>query len=115
MNRLSTVLLSSAFLAGFTMLPLAAAPTASAATLSIAENDAGAPLTITGAKRAVTRMLEERGANGLSAGRAAFDRDGNVSVEVVNSQGIGVSHVIVDAKTGQVAAARTHAPLTKKG
>jgi hypothetical protein len=96
-------------------MPLAARASTSSATVRIAESDLGAPLTLANAKQAVSRMLADNGQRTLRAGRAEFDRDGNVTVEVVTLQGLAVSHVIVDAKTGLVADARTHAPLQKKG
>jgi hypothetical protein len=80
----------------------------------VAEDGVGAPLTLTGAKQAVTRYLSDSGHRELRAGHAEFNRDGNVAVEIVGIQGIAVGHVLVDGKSGAIANAKTGASLTKK-
>jgi len=86
-----------------------------AAPVIVAEDGPGAPLTLTGAKQAVSRYLDASGQHQLRVGSAAFNRDGNVAVEIVSLQGIAVGHVLVDAKSGAIADAKTGATLTKKG
>lgn len=73
------------------------------------------PLTLTSAKKIVAHRLTEIGQATLRPGRASFENDGNVSVEIVNTQGIAVGHVRVDAKSGQVTNAKTGAPLAMNG
>ena len=105
-----TLTLAGAFL--FTSLGATNTSTA-AETLRIAEGSVGAPLTLTGAKQTVSRLLNESGQIHLRVGRAEFDRDGNVAVEIVSLQGVPMRHVVVDAKSGVVADARTGAPLKR--
>lgn len=80
----------------------------------MAEDGATAPITLAGAKQAVSHYLNDNGQRQLRVGRAEFDRDGNITVEIVSLQGIPVRHVVVDAKSGAIADARTGAALTKK-
>jgi hypothetical protein len=69
--------------------------------------DAGdAQPTLTGAKQAVTRWLADNGERQLRTGRAEFDSDGDIAVEVVTIQGIPVRHVTVDGKTRAIAVAQ---------
>ena len=107
-SKLPSLLLAS-------LLVLSAPLTAYAATavIQIADTDSG-PLTLTGAKRLVSKILVDNGEGQLRPGSAKFDRDGNVAVEVVNSQGITIRHVVVDTKTRGVAYAGTGTPLAKK-
>jgi hypothetical protein len=67
--------------------------------------------TLTSAKQAVTRWLAENGERQLRTGRAEFDGNGNITVEVVNVQGVPVRHFIVNGKTRSVAVAQA----AKKG
>ncbi len=87
---------------------------ASAAPLVMTENGADT-LTLSGAKQIVAHRLTELGKTDWRPGRAEFDRDGNVSVEIVTLQGIAVRHVRVDAKSGMVTDARTGSPLAMAG
>lgn len=104
----------SALVAGLLVLaPGLASHAAASDIVRIADSDP-APLTLTGAKKLVAKILADNGENQLRPGGAKFDRDGNVAVEVVTIQGIAVRHVVVDAKTGGVAYAGTGAPLAKK-
>jgi hypothetical protein len=91
-----------------------AAMAAPAATTVIAA-DAAQPLTLTAAKQIVARRLAETGKSKLRPGRAEFDGDGNVSVEIVNIGGLPISHVLVNAKSGQVTDSRTGTPLSMRG
>ena len=107
--RLLTVTCMSA------LLVATAAGASSFSTGMIVADQGSEPLTLTGAKKIVELRLTEIGKASLRPGRASFDRDGNVSVEVVNNQGIAVGHVRVDAKSGQVTNAKTGAPLAMNG
>src|SRR5581483_11708289 len=60
----------------------------------LAEGGVGAPLTLTGAKQAVSHYLDENGQRQYRVGKAEFNRDGNVNVEIVTTQGIAVGHVL---------------------
>ena len=82
---------------------------ASAAPLVVAADSD--TLTLTGAKKLVANRLSELGKTDLRPGRAEFDGNGNVSVEVVNTQGLTVRHARVDAKSRMVIDARTGTPL----
>ena len=102
MNRLA-----STFLSSFLVLTSAVgAFAASDAPIRIADTDPGQPLTLARARQLVAQRLADNGERQLRVGRVEFDRDGNVAVEVVSIQGIAMRHVVVDAKTGQVAAAQ---------
>ncbi len=68
-------------------------------------NQAG-PLTLTGAKQLVARSLLESGQRMVRVGRAEFDGNGNVVVEVVTIQGVPLRHVLVDGTTRQFAAVK---------
>ena len=97
------------------LVPLSAGVSARAAEpIVVAEDGIGAPLTLTGAKQAVSRYLDDNGQRQYRVGSAEFNRDGNVNVEIVTTQGIAVGHILVDGKSGALANARTGAPLTKK-
>jgi hypothetical protein len=102
MNRLASIVLGSLLV----VTPAAGAFAASADAIRIADADPGQKLTLGSAKQLVAQRLVDNGQRQLRVGRAEFDRDGNVAVEVVSIQGIPVSHVVVDAKTGLVAAAQ---------
>ena len=104
MQRIS---LSSALLAGAFILAASSPFAAADEVIRIGQTELGQPVTLTGAKQLVTRWLDEKGERQLRVGRAEFDRDGNVAIEVVSPQGIAVRHMLVDAKSGQVAVAQT--------
>jgi len=102
--------LSSIVLAGALLLVPTAGALAANAPIRIADAGVQQP-TLTGAKQAVTRWLADNGERQLRAGSAAFDGNGNISVEVVNIQGIAVRHFVVDGRTQAVAVAQ----VAKKG
>ena len=108
MNRLYSLLIANAL----ALSPLVAAYAATSF-VPVADNDSAAPLSLTSAKKIVGKILVDNGERTLHPGAANFDRDGNVDVTVVTTQGIAVRHVIVNAKTGGVAYAGTHIPLAK--
>jgi hypothetical protein len=63
----------------------------------------GQPLTLDSAKQMVAEKLAEAGQRTVRPGRAKFDADGNVVVEVVTLQGeLPVTHMIVHANNGMV-------------
>jgi hypothetical protein len=100
--------IAPALLIGFLLL----APTlATAEPIRIADAGGIQQPTLTSAKQAVTRWLADNGERQLRAGRAEFDGNGNIAVEVVTLQGMPVRHVTVDGKTRAVAVAQ----VTKKG
>ena len=108
MNRLRSLLLANLL----AVSPLLAAYAATDI-IQIADTDSGT-LTLTGAKKLVSKILVDNGEGQLRPGSAKFDRDGNIAVEVVSSQGIVIRHVVVDTKTHGVAYAGNGAPLAKK-
>jgi hypothetical protein len=110
MNRFK--ILTVAFMSAF-LTAVAAQAATSTAVLNAAESTD--PLTLMGAKKIVANRLTELGKTDLRPGRAEFDKDGNVAVEIVNIQGLPVLHVRVDAKSGQVTDARKGTPLAKNG
>jgi len=99
--------IAPALLAGFLLL---APGLAAAEPVRIADAGVQQP-TLSSAKQAVTRWLADNGERQLRAGRAEFDGNGNIAVEVVTLQGIPVRHFTVDGKTRAVAVAQ----VTKKG
>jgi predicted phage tail protein len=72
--------------------------------------DLGQTLTLGSAKQMVADKLKAAGQTTEHPGRAEFDADGNVKVEIVNLQGLPVSHVLVHANDGQI----TDTATTKK-
>jgi len=68
--------------------------------------DASAPLTLTSAKQIVDQSLRDNGERQFRAGRAEFDGQGNVLVEIVSFQGLPYRHVLVDGHTHQLLAAK---------
>jgi predicted phage tail protein len=72
--------------------------------------DLGQTLTLGSAKQMVADKLHAAGQNAMRPGRAEFDAEGNVKVEIVNLQGLPVSHVLVHANDGKI----TDAAATKK-
>jgi hypothetical protein len=101
--------IARALLAGFLLL----APAFAMAAEPVRIADAGGMQmpTLTSAKQAVTSWLADKGERTLRAGRAEFDGNGNIAVEVVTLQGIPVRHVTVDGRTRAVAVAQ----VAKKG
>jgi len=97
-----------ALLTGFLLL---APALAAAEPIRIADAAGVQQPTLTSAKQAVTRWLADNGERQLRAGRAEFDGNGNIAVEVVTLQGLPVRHFTVDGKTRAVAVAQ----VTKKG
>lgn len=92
-----------------------AAVAAPAATFEVIAADAAQPLTLTSAKEIVAKRLHALGQDRLRPGRAGFEDDGSVSVELVTQAGLPFGHVRVDAKSGQVTDARTGAPFAMHG
>jgi hypothetical protein len=111
MSSLKTIAALCFSAAAFATMAVAAPATT---VISVADENA-APLTLSAAKQIVAHRLAEIGQSSLRPGRAEFDKDGNVSVEVVNLSGLAVRHVLVDAKSGQVTDARTGTPLAMRG
>jgi hypothetical protein len=74
---------------------------AAPATSEIA-GDLGQSLTLTSAKKMVSDKLAASGQRTMQPGHAEFDTDGNVHVDIVNSMGLTVSHVVVHANDGQI-------------
>jgi hypothetical protein len=70
----------------------------------------GQALTLTTAKQMVADKLRTSGQTQVRPGAAQFDADGNVSVDIVNINGLTVSHVLVHANDGQI----TDAAVSKK-
>jgi len=70
----------------------------------------GQTLTLGSAKQMVAEKLKTAGQTTMRPGTAEFDADGNVKVEIVNLQGLPVSHVVVHANNGMI----TDAASTKK-
>jgi len=70
----------------------------------------GQTLTLGSAKQMVSEKLKAAGQTTMHPGSAEFDADGNVKVEIVNIQGLPVSHVLVHSNNGQI----TDAAATKK-
>jgi hypothetical protein len=62
----------------------------------------GQTLTLGSAKQMVADKLKAAGQSTMRPGSAEFDADGNVKVEIVNLQGLPVSHVLVHANNGQI-------------
>jgi predicted phage tail protein len=62
----------------------------------------GQTLTLGSAKQMVADKLKTAGQTTMRPGTAEFDADGNVKVEIVNLQGLPVSHVVVHANNGQI-------------
>ena len=70
----------------------------------------GQTLTLGSAKQMVADKLRAAGQSTMRPGGAEFDAEGNVRVEIVNLQGLPVSHVLVHANDGKI----TDAAATKK-
>jgi len=89
-------------LAGLILL----APALAAAGPARIADAGGVQPTLTSAKQAVTRWLAENGERQLHAGRAEFDANGNITVEVLTVQGLAVRHVTVDGANRAVVVAQ---------
>jgi hypothetical protein len=97
------------YLLGATLLVAATAATAAEQRpFPIIQGDFQSPLTLVAAQRIVTQSFLSSGRRGLRAGRAEFDGNGNVLVEVVSIQGLPFGHVLVDGQTRQVVAIKSH-------
>jgi hypothetical protein len=83
-----------------------AAPASSQVTIAQGET-----LTITSAKQRVTQQLEASGQRDLHPGKAEFDANGNVNVDLVSALGLTVGHVLVHANDGSI----TNAGAATKG
>jgi uncharacterized membrane protein len=94
--------------AAFAVCITSAAYAAPAASEMAAE--IGQTLTLGSAKQMVADKLKAAGQSTMRPGHAELDADGNVKVEIVNLQGLPVSHVLVHANGGQI----TDAAATKK-
>jgi len=70
----------------------------------------GQALTLTSAKQMVADQLKAAHQSQVRPGAAEFDADGNVRVDIVNINGLTVSHVLVHANDGQI----TDAAAAKK-
>ena len=99
-SRLASIVLGALLV----LAPIASGRAAPADMIRIADVNAGQTLTLASAKQFVARWLNGQGEQRLRPGHAEFDRDGNVAVEVVSAEGIAVGRVMVDGKTGSVAA-----------
>lgn len=94
------VVLSSLFLTPFPATAAESHP------VQVVEAAQAGPLTLTGAKQLVSRSLLESGQRMVRVGRAEFDGNGNVLVEIVTIQGVPFRHVLVDGTTRQLAAVK---------
>jgi hypothetical protein len=94
--------------AGFAIFITTAAYAAPAPTAVAA--DLGQTLTLTSAKQMVADQLKASHKSQVRPGAAEFDADGNVRVDIVDTNGLTVSHVLVHANSGQI----TDAATTKK-
>jgi len=75
----------------------------------------GEALTLSSAKRLVSDQLAADGRRAMRPGKAEFDGDGNVRVEIVNQDGLAIAHVLVHANNGLITDARTGAKFGAKG
>lgn len=64
--------------------------------------DLGQTLTLGSAKQMVADKLKTAGQTSWRPGTAEFDSNGDVKVEIVNLQGLPVSHVVVHANNGMI-------------
>ena len=94
--------------AGFAIFITTAAYAAPAS--SQIATEPGQALTLTSAKQMVADKLKASGQSQVRPGAAEFDADGNVRVDIVNLNGLTVSHVLVHANDGQI----TDAAATRK-
>lgn len=99
MNRIYVYLLGS-------VLAVSAAAHGAEPNVSRIAAEASAPLTLTSAKQIVDQSLKDNGERQFRAGRAEFDGQGNVLVEIVSFEGLPYRHVLVDAHTHQLLAAK---------
>jgi hypothetical protein len=94
-------------LSSFLISPAIAAPShaIAAETPQIVAEEGGA-LTITEAKSVVARSLLASGQRMVRVGKAEFDANGNVVVELVTQEGLPFRHVLVDGKSHELVAAQ---------
>jgi len=87
-------------LSSFLISPAIAAPShaVAAETPQIVAEESGA-LTITEAKTVVARQLLASGQRMVRVGKAEFDGNGNVVVQLVTQEGLPFRHVVVDGRT----------------
>src|SRR6185312_2267665 len=87
-------------LSTFLISPAVAVPSHAVAAEApqIVAEDSGA-LTITEAKSVVARSLLASGQRMIRVGKAEFDANGNVVVELVTQEGLPFRHVLVDSRT----------------
>jgi hypothetical protein len=92
-------------LSSFLISPAIAAPShaIAAETPRIVAENSGA-LTIAEAKTVVARQLLASGQRMVRVGKAEFDGDGNVVVQLTTQEGLPFRHVLVDGKTHELAA-----------
>jgi hypothetical protein len=107
MARFPTLVALALALVITTVVSTHAAPTV----IEIAGN-LGEPLTLNGAKMIVSQKLAADGQRTVCPGRAEFDGNGNVLVEIVSAaEGIPLRHVLVHANDGRI----TDANVGRKG
>jgi len=94
-------------LSSFLISPAVAAPghAIAAEAPQIVAEDSGV-LTITEAKTVVARSLLATGQRMVRVGKAEFDGNGNVVVQLVTQEGLPFRHVTVDGRTHTVVAAQ---------
>ena len=102
------------YLLGATLL-VAAAANAAERPATVIESTIAGPLTLTGAKQIVSQSFQDSGQHQFRAGRAEFDGNGNVLVEIVSLQGVAYGHVLVDGQTHRLAAAKGRNGATRGG
>jgi hypothetical protein len=94
-------------LGSFLISPAFAAPShAVAAEAPRIVAEASGALTITEAKTVVARSLLASGQRMVRVGKAEFDGNGNVVVELVTQEGLPFRHVLVDGRTHALVAAQ---------
>jgi hypothetical protein len=71
-------------------------------TLGSAKQMVADNLTLGSAKQMVADKLKTAGQTSMRPGTAEFDANGDVRVEIVNLQGLAVSHVVVHANNGMI-------------
>ena len=88
--------------ASFAVIITTAAYAHAAPAVTEIAGDVGQTLTLGGAKQMVAAKLAADGQRTVRPGRAEFDGEGNVKVEIVTLQGLPISHVIVHAVSGMI-------------
>jgi hypothetical protein len=94
-------------LSSFLISPAIAMPSHAVAAEApqIVAEESGA-LTITEAKTVVARQLLASGQRMVRVGKAEFDGNGNVVVQLVTQEGLPFRHVVVDGRTHALVAAQ---------